>query len=320
MIYLATKTMDAIDAAILADGGNSYRQWLGKVLPHIGDAYRADDDGNRSHLGASVVGDECNRKIWYGFRWAYKSNFPARILRLFNRGHLEEGRLIAALLMIGVQVRQQDQNGKQYRISAAGGHFGGSGDGMLLGLPDLQPGQICLFEAKTHGEKSFFELAGKDWEKYRDGLVPFSGKGVREAKPEHYVQMTVYMRKFGLGCALYAAVNKNTDSIYMELIGTNPEFADFYIERGTQLIFTQTPPGKINNSPGYWGCRFCDAKPICHGGEEVLRNCRTCRYSRPEQDGEWYCLNAASEVPSDAPLSKETQRTGCSHYEPIEGL
>lgn len=317
MIYLATKTMDAIDAAIDADGGNSYRGWLGRVMPHVTDAYRQDEDGHRSHLGASIVGGECNRAIWYGFRWFYKSKFPARILRLFNRGHMEEGRLIALFLMIGVKVRQQDSEGKQYRISAAGGHFGGSGDGMLLGLPDLREDQVGLFEAKTHGETSFFKLAGKNWEKYRAGKEEFKGEGVRKSKPEHYVQMCVYMHKFGLGAALYVAVNKNTDSIYMEIIGANPEFAEFYIDRGTQLIFTEEPPARISESPGYFGCRFCDAIEICHYKAPALMNCRTCKFSKPMKNGEWRCTNPIIVGGPDEVLTKELQQAGCSHHEHI---
>ena len=132
-ITLASKTIAKIDAMIKADQGASFRGWLGKVIPHMGDAYRTDEDGHRSHMGASLIGGECPRAIWYGFRWATKSNFEGRLLRLFNRGHLEEARFIAMLLMIGCEVYQQDAEGNQFRISHAEGHLGGSGDGVVIG-------------------------------------------------------------------------------------------------------------------------------------------------------------------------------------------
>ena len=116
-VMLALKTMAAIESAIEQDQGGKFRQFLGQIIPHMADAYRGVDEGFRSHLGASLIGGECSREIWYGFRWVKKPKFSGRILRLFNRGHLEEARFIAMLLTIGCQVWQQDGHGKQYRIS-----------------------------------------------------------------------------------------------------------------------------------------------------------------------------------------------------------
>lgn len=296
-VRLATKTMAAIAAAIEADQGNSFRYWLGRVLPHVGDAYRQDESPFRSHLGASILGDECKRKIWYGFRWARESRFPAKILRLFNRGHLEEGRIVACLLTIGVTIYQQDENGKQYRITFAGGHGGGSGDGIAVGIPDLQPGMACLLEFKTHNDKSFKTVAEN---------------GVREAKFEHYVQMQLYMRKMGLAVALYVASNKNDDDLYMELVTLNPEMADQYLDLGTKIIFSPSPPKKLNESAGFFKCKWCDMRNICHKvitAEPLHRNCRTCRHSAPLQTGGWYC-NMHNKL-----LAEEEQLRACESYE-----
>lgn len=312
-VIIATETLRAIDRMIHEDQGARFRGWLGKVMPHIGDAYRTDEDGHRSHMGASLLGGECARAIWYNFRWATKSGFGGRLLRLFNRGHLEEARFIAMLLMLGYQVFQQDQNGKQYRISFAEGHAGGSGDGVAIGVLELPPGTAALCEFKTHGEKSFIDLAGKleDWRKYLDGKGPFTGQGVRAAKFEHYVQMQLYMRKMGLAAALYVAVNKNTDDLYAEIIPLNAELADQFIARGEKLVWMPTPPDKINPSPGFWKCRFCDHKPVCHSKAKPDRNCRTCEFSEPIAGAQWMCKNAVCE----GPIDKATQLAGCSHYE-----
>ena len=311
----AMQTMRAIDAMIQADQGASYRGWLQRVLPHIGDAYRTDEDGHRSHMGASLMGEECPRKIWYNFRWATKSNFEGRILRLFNRGHLEEGRIIAQLLMLGVQVWQQDENGNQFRISWADGHAGGSGDGLALGIPDV-PDSVCLLEFKTHGEKSFVEIAGKlpEWRAYLRGEGAFSGKGVKAAKPEHYIQMQLYMRKMGYAVALYVAVCKNTDDQYMELITLNAELADQYLERGEKLVWIEGAPPKINPSPGFFLCRFCDHRPVCHLKAAPDLNCRTCQFSKPIAGAAWFCNKHQME------LSKEKQLVGCPDWHQNEDL
>lgn len=314
-ITLATQTIAAIENGVQRDQGKSYRGWLQKVLPHIGDAYRQDEDGHRSHMGASLAGSECARHIWYNFRWAVKGNFQGRMMRLFNRGHLEEGRFLAALLMCGYQVYQQDEHGKQYRIHHAEDHFGGSGDGVVIGLPELQPGQAALAEFKTHNNKSFTDLAGENWNKYVEHILDpgkppqkFEGKGVREAKFEHYVQSNIYMRKMGLAVCLYMAVNKDNDAIYAELLPLDSALADQFLDRGEKLVWMETPPKKLNESPGFWSCKFCDHRPVCHLKQAPDRNCRTCSFSAPIKNGEWTCRM------HERTIDKSVQLVGCDAY------
>ena len=315
----ALLTMRKIDAMIEADQGASFRGWEGRVLPHIGDAYRDDpEDGHRPHLGASILGTECARAIYYSHRWTTKAKFEGRVLRLFNRGHLEEGRCIALLLMLGAEVWQQDANGKQFRISWADGHCGGSGDGVARTIPDLSADMPFVLEFKTHGEKSFIELAGKlpEWRNYVLGKGSFTGKGVRECKPEHYTQMQLYMRKMGLTVALYVAVCKNTDDLYMEIIYINPEYADQYLDLGETLVWRETAPKKISTSAGFFKCRFCDHRPVCHLGAAVDINCRTCQFSTPDHgtEGTWSCRKHAMQ------LSKAKQLVGCPDWYEDDGL
>lgn len=286
-VTLAHKTMARIEEMMEADQGATYRQILEKVIPHIGDAYRGVDSPWRSHLGASQMGTECGRALWYNFRWATKPKFSGRLLRLFNRGHLEEARFISVLTMIGVQVIQQDDKGKQYKISFAHGHGGGSGDGFAQGIPDLPPGTWALLEFKTHSDKYFKEL---------------KLKGVREAKLDHYVQMQTYMRKFGLTVALYGAVNKNDDELYFEIVHLDTVFVDQFIGRAEKIIWMHDAPAKINESPGWFGCKWCDHKPVCKLGHAPAKNCRTCAYSEPTEagNGTWRCRLGDKDIPKDA--------------------
>jgi hypothetical protein len=232
------------------------------------------------------------------------------MLRLFNRGHLEEPRFVALLMMLGVEFWQYDENGKQFRISFADGHGGGSGDGVGRGIPDLPPNTAFLAEFKTHSEKSFIKLAGKleDWRKCRTGKGQFTGEGVRLTKFEHFVQMQTYMHKMGLAAALYMAVCKNTDDLYAEVVHLDTEFAEQFISRGEQLVKMQAAPKRINESPGFWKCRFCDKHPVCHGGLAPERNCRTCQFVEPTANGTWTCHRF------NVLLDKATQATGCAEY------
>ena len=296
MVYLATKTLTAIEEKIQSDQGASFRGALGKVIGHMDDAYREDNFPFRTHLGASGIGGECARQIWYGFRWSTVPKFGGRLLRLFNRGHMEEARFIAMLLAIGIEIYQQDENGKQFRISDAGGHFGGSGDGVGIGIPDLEPGTACLLEFKTSAEKPF---------------VKVQKEGVRAAKFEHYVQMQVYMRKMGLPVALYMVVNKNNDELYAEIVPFDSVVADEFIGRGVNLVWMESEPNKINESPGWFTCRWCDHRPVCHLNAEPAKTCRSCTRASPREDGTWSCFLDAQEPVT---LSKEMQFAACDEY------
>lgn len=316
-LWLATNTMKAVVDAINADGGNSFRLWEGRVIPHLGDAYRADEDSFRSHLGASVIGGPCDRALWYSWRWAHKGKPTgkakeaddagyARMVRLWNRGHLEEGRFIALLLMIGVQVYQQDEKGNQFRVSFFGGHMGGSGDGVLLGVPDVPPGVPCLGEFKTHSDESFKELVEK---------------GVRLAKPEHYVQMQIYLRGMGLVYALYVAVNKNTDELHMEIVQYDGETDARFLERGRRIIFSMTAQPRMRSaSPTFWKCKYgCDMAPVCWQTVQPARNCRTCQFVEFNEDGSVRCTNETQHEirnwPGVVPLDKPAQLAGCELYQ-----
>lgn len=305
-IILATKTLAAIESCIASDQGALYRKFLGTVIPHMSDAYRSEPESFRSHMGASIMGNKCGRAIWYSFHWATKSAFTGRMQRLFNRGHLEEARFIACLLAIGVTVYQQDENGKQFRISGSAGHYGGSGDGVGVGVPDLPDGLPCVLEFKTHNEASFKTLVKE---------------GVRSAKFEHFVQMQQYMRKMGLPAALYMAVNKNNDELYGEIIALDVETADTFIDRADKIIWLAKAPDRIGSppSPGNYDCKWCDHKPVCFQKQTPPLNCRTCVHGRPNiiGDGSWSCYNSAYKLADGSPmvLSKYDQELGCQAWD-----
>lgn len=300
-VVKATKTLGKIEAYMTRDQGARYRKHLREFMPQMEDAYREDEKPFRKHLGASLIGRECERELWYGFRWAKEKDFPGRVLRLFNRGHLEEARFLALLAMIDCELWTQDQEGKQFRISLHGGHYGGSIDGVALGIPDLPPNEACLLEFKTHNDKSFTNLVEE---------------GVRQSKFEHYAQMQQYMANLGLRFALYLATNKNNDDLYGEIISYDEENAKRFSDRALRVIGSVFPPDRIANTASWYKCRFCDYKGICHRGETPARNCRSCVYSRAQLDGTWICTQPLEELAQADPigLSENDQFTGCVNY------
>jgi hypothetical protein len=310
---VALNVVRAIDQAIELDGGKLYKQLLRKYVAEAEDAYKVDPSPFRKHLGASEIGEKCHRLLWYKFHWAAREYIPPRLTLLLNRGHLEEARFLALMEMIGYLVRSKDSSGKQYKLSACGGMFGGSCDG-LFSLPGLLDSYVSEF--KTHCRSSFEDLAGplKEWRAFKDGIAGahFTGKGVRASKVKHYAQSQTYIAGFNAAGGLYLAVCKDTDDLYAEWIPPDQGVAASCMAVAASVVGSAVPPPKINENPGWFECRFCIAKGICHNGRAPERNCRTCRHGKPAQDGMWWCFLPINDAPYTR--NEAQQLTGCAEH------
>jgi hypothetical protein len=244
-------------------------------------SYEQEFNGEfRSHLGASIGGDPCLRKLWYKFRNTKMVNFEGRMLKLFQRGHREEFMFIDDLRRAGIHITNEDENGNQFRLgSTENKHVSGSSDGFgecqVDTLPSLNKGEWILAEMKTHGERSFKKLE-------KEGLV--------SSKPLHYSQMQLYMKWSQLTKALYIAVNKNTDHIHIELIDFDSEHADSTEQRMISVVEADVAPPKLHHDPSRFECKYCDFSDVCHTKKYKLQvNCRTCLFAKTQADGTWLC-------------------------------
>ena len=261
--------------------------------------YESKPQQHRPHMGASLIGHPCDRHIWMTWRWALKPEFQGRILRLFSTGQREESRILEELRGIGAQVWETDPNtGAQWRVSALNGHFGGSLDGVAKGLPE-GPKTPAVLEFKTHSHKSFMEVVAKR---------------VREAKPQHFDQMQVYMGLMDLERALYVAVDKDTDDMYCEWVEFDARRFQQLLARAEKLIGMTAPPDRLSDDPTHWQCKFCSFYKHCHQGVAAEANCRTCCHASPVEDAAWRC-DAHMEH-----LTEQEQREGCEDHLMIPGL
>jgi hypothetical protein len=256
-------------------------------------AYEASaEDGLRPHLGASLIGDDCERKLFFTFRWATVERHDGRLLRLFQTGHLAEPRFVADLRSIGCEVQEVNpETGKQWSVSAVGGHFGGSLDGVVLGLPEA-PKTPHVSEFKTHGEKSFTEL---------------KKKGVKEAKPLHFFQVQTYMHLTGLTRAFYLACNKNSDELYAERIRYDADEGIRLVAKAERVIRAEVAPPRIAFSQDHFKCKFCPHHKVCWQEDAPPRHCRSCVFSEVV-DGGWTCGKTAKS------LSVAEQKAGCPEH------
>lgn len=310
------------------------------------------DDGFRWHLGASLIGHECKRYLFYVFRWCFKENFDGRMQRLFNRGHREEERFIEWLEGIGFTVYAEDYESnplyyvaesedyflasefneqselfqnlavkitrdnksfkqhiaiaklkgikfKQYRISEVNGHFGGSLDGIATAPERYGLKEPLLLEFKTNGTGA--------------GYTKLVNSGIQLAKPVHFSQMSTYGTNpaYGFKYGLYLNTNKNDDDIHVEIVFLNEELGKQNIAKAEKIIFSETPPPKLSENPTFHKCQYCAAKDICHTGALVNRNCRSCKFSKPVENAEFYCTIHNGIIPRDYIM------TTCDKYSSI---
>lgn len=243
----------------------------------------------RPHMGVSLLGHHCDRWLWINFRWAVVEDFDGRILRLFRRGHKEEDTIISDLRHIGIDIRSS-----QRRVDF-GNHVSGSLDGVIeSGVPEA-PKARHVAEFKTHSKKSF------------DDMVK---NGVEKSKPQHFVQMQVYMHGTQINRALYLAVCKDNDSIYTERVKYDKKVAEDAITKGKRIAMSDRMPEPISADPSWYQCKFCAAHSFCHKAEPTKQiNCRTCAHSTAMADSTWRCeRHDADAIPEDF------QHEGCSDH------
>lgn len=325
-----------------------------RVLEDI-DAYAAEtfDDGPRWHLGASLIGHNCDNYLWHTFRWTFHKKFDGRMQRLFQRGHREEDVFVEYLEGIGCTVYTEDlvnneiyvdtktfkfyknheearvgMNGHldtlkrvtyddkeliklgkasgfkfpQFRYKSENSHFGGSKDAIIVfperyGLGDIK----VLGEFKTQGTGS--------------GFNKLSNGQMKLAKPLHWSQVCSYSTDEiqPLDYVAYFCVNKNDDSMYVEISKLDKAHGEKMKARADRIIASDGPMTKVSNQKTYFECSYCDAREVCHNGAIPLKNCRSCKFAVAVEHGEWACRN----LETPAVIPRDFVKVGCDNWYPV---
>jgi hypothetical protein len=252
----------------------------------------------RWHLGASEIGHECSRKIWFSFRWILTIRYSGKLNRLFKRGHKEEPNFIHRLRRVGINCVDRDPTtGKQLRIENQDNlHFGGSLDSASTFLwlpPDVSE---MLGEFKTHNDKSFGKLLKE---------------GVRKSKPQHYVQMSIYGRRKRFKLGLYCALNKNDDELKFTVLPLDWRQAEIMEAKALRIINAREAPPRTSEDPTSSVCNMCEYKGPCHLKQPIEANCRSCRACVALPNGEFGCEKVMQQIPRDV-VPK-----GCQNWYPI---
>ena len=251
----------------------------------------------RAHLGASKMGSICDRELWYSFRWFKAEKHGAKLLRLFQAGHRFEPILREELRAIGFQFLDTvDVDGVQTRVVTADGHGGGSCDGVFI-APEYGITVPTLLECKTSGTGAKFDSVRI--------------QRMKDAKPDHFIQDSIYGKLLGIRQCLYVLENKNDSSRYYELVELDWELAQQQETRMFRIINSPVPPERYSNLPEAFICKFCTFKQICHEDEVPIPNCRNCANAVPIENAQWGCLHFGQIIP------KEYLIKGCPEHRPL---
>lgn len=224
--------------------------------------YRAIEDNHkdekRNYLGASIIGHECSRYLYYSYNHYPREPFKAKTLMTFESGYRSEDLAADRLRLIpDIQLVTHDENGNQYGFSDFDGKFKGHYDGGIKGLVEA-PKTWHIWEHKECNEKKFkefFKLRNKHG--YKDVL--YNWNRTYYAQGQIYMHYTKMKRHF-------TTISTMGGRDYMSCrTNYNKQHAQEYVRKAQMIIEAEKPPQRISDKPDFFMCRWCDFKETCHG-------------------------------------------------------
>lgn len=259
------------------------------------------ENNPRGYLGASAVGDPCERKLWLNFRWVKRGFIEAGGLRRINDGHRGE-QVVADMLRLvqSVNLSTEKEPGVQHSFEALGGHFRGNCDGLISGL--LQdPDELYVWECKVINENKFKKL-----QKLR---MTDESTALKNWDYIYYAQAQIYMHYFGTKKHYLTAASPGVRDLTSVCTLYVQEEAEMFIEKARRVIFASRPANKLSNDPAWHECKFCNFSSLCHGNDMPRqKSCRTCLHSSALPTGGWKC-----ELYNKS-LDLEVQKRGCESH------
>ena len=219
---------------------------------------RALDEPRRSYLGASQIGEECERKLWYSIQPGLpREAWNALTLRRFEDGHRVEDVMAARLRLVpGIELHTHDDNGEQFGFRDLDGKFRGHADGFIRGLLQA-PETPAVWEHKAVNDKKFAEL-GKLKDKH--------GEKEALAKWDHvyYAQAVVYMHYFDMTRHYLTVTTPGARDHQSCRTNANPVMAEALREKAKRIINAKSPPARISERAEFYKCKWCSYKEVCH--------------------------------------------------------
>jgi len=245
----------------------NHRPKIHEQISELIDAARLAErqqQAQRNYLGASRLGVACERALQYEYLHTAPDpgrDFPGRVLRVFEVGHVLEDLAIRWLRRAGFELYTQKATGGQFGFSVAGGRIQGHVDGVINGAPaSLGMNFPTLWECKTMNDKS-----------WRDTVK----QGVAKSKPVYAAQMAIYQAYMESAIpgisrnpALFTAINKDSQEIWFELVPFDGGLAQRMSDRAVNVIAATEAGEQLprhTTTPTHFECKWCAWQDRCWG-------------------------------------------------------
>jgi len=215
----------------------------------------------RNYLGASLIGDECARSIYYSYHNAPCEPFKAKTLWAFEDGHRTEDLIASRLRMLdGIELWSHDENtGNQFEFIDFEGKFKGHPDGIIKGLIQA-PKALHIWECKACADKKYNEFL-KCKDKYEDKDV------LKNWNKNYFVQAQILMHYFEIDRHYTTVSRAGGREIVSCRTEYNGEVAERYRNRAKIIIDMKAPPPRMSERKDLFKCKWCRFRETCHGGE-----------------------------------------------------
>ena len=211
-----------------------------------GAIYNRCDRKQRKYIGASSIGRQCNREIWYNFNGYEGDAPPAQIKKTFDVGTKLESLLLDYLELAGFNIVRPTVENKHLHVKDTDVDiFQGHMDGLIL----LKGEGPSVLEIKTARNSSFER---------------FKNHGLKIWSEAYYAQLQSYMGMSGYEKGVLLAMNKDTSDLHHEWVYLDMLYYHELKIKALAISSIDEMPEKINKSPLYYVCNQCQFKRICH--------------------------------------------------------
>lgn len=197
-------------------------------------------DDVRDYIGASSIGSDCLRQIWYAYKGFSGEKVPAKTRRTWAIGKRLEGLIIDWLKDAGVLVDSHQEKYHADGLPIFQGHFDGI---VVVGK------EKCILEIKTAKDASF---------------KLFVKNGLKIWNPQYYAQVQSYMGMSGIFNAYMLVLNKDNSEISDELVPFDADFYESLVTKARMISTSTIAPPRVHNSPIWYQCKMCRFNKVCH--------------------------------------------------------
>ena len=199
----------------------------------------------RNYIGASSIGNPCERAIWYDYK-GFPKSYSAKLCRTFEIGHALEDMILNMLVEAGITITVPYGAKEKYHPP----YFDGHCDAIVV----HDDGSRSILELKTANNSSF---------------QTFKNKGLRQWNNRYYLQVQSYMGLYDIKRAVVLAINKDTSDLHEEWVEYCPVTYDAILVTATLIHERQDPPARISESPMNYICKSCQFYKECFKQESL---------------------------------------------------